>query len=98
MPNKILNVYFQLNAPDRYGEGPLAGATVFSTSTDDYNGVLTLVGHSDINGNILINTDDPLEYIVTALYLTEDNLIEGNTPTQAPTTPTYVVYSKKQQF
>jgi hypothetical protein len=76
MPNKILNVYFIFRDPSTngLGEGPLDGATVFSTSTVEDNGVLTLVGHSDINGNVLINTDDPLEYIVTALYLTEDNL------------------------
>jgi hypothetical protein len=90
MPSKILTI------KDNLTSTLLPGATVFSTSQIENNGVLTLVGHADINGNVLINTDDALEYIITALYLTEDNLIEGNTPTQAPTTPTYVVYRKKE--
>ena len=68
MPNKILTI------KDNSTSTPLPGATVFSTSQIENNGVLTLVGHADINGNVLINPDDALEYIITALYLTEDNL------------------------
>jgi hypothetical protein len=68
MPRKILTI------KDQSTSVPLPGSTVFSTSQIENDGVLTLVGYADVNGNVLINTDDPFEYIITALYLTEDNL------------------------
>ncbi len=81
MPRKILNVYYKFSDPstNTFDENVLAGATIFSTPAlgDDgveNHGVLKLVGHTDTNGNVSINTDDNLDYIITALYLTEDNL------------------------
>jgi hypothetical protein len=87
MPNKILTIKNQSTL------ALLPGATVFGTSTITGDGVLTLVGHADINGNVLVNTDDALEYIITALYLTEDNL-RIQAPTDAAAgTPTYIKIS-----
>jgi len=68
MPKKILTI------KDWMSEEALPGATVFGTSLSEDSGPLVLVGHADAKGDILINTDDNLEYIITALYLTEDNL------------------------
>lgn len=83
MPKKILNLW--LNS-DTSTATPLTGATIFGTPAMDA-GPLKLIGYTDVNGNIVLDTDEDLEYIITALYLTENNLIiTSQTPSSAAPT------------
>jgi len=72
MPKYILTI------KDASTQSPLPGATVFGSNQtgvdNDYSDSILFITHADINGNILLDSDNSFKYLVTALYLTEDNL------------------------
>mgnify|MGYP000595241428 CR=1 FL=1 len=77
MPQYILTV------KDASTQNPLPGATIFGAKSFDSVSPdsIVYIAHADINGNILLNSDNDFKYIVTALYLTEANLQVTDTTT-----------------